>query len=570
MDKHKHRELLSIFGKIYKFLRDMDKFNILLKGFFHNASVKYSCTRCNEPYDKLYPFCRYCNTNTVRESINVEINEGKIKNFNIQYGFEPEAIKYLEAIVKNHNDTLSLLSNLSPEYKTIWELGGIEDDANDAILTRTYFLLINRKRYLHSLIVIKNVVSNINSILEDEKMRFENLDKVTISQQRGEKDENTHKILGIFAHTVISSNKPEERELYFKNIFSSVFSGQKSLISDIDKLITYIQNLEKNEELMQEIRSLMERRLSFSISPKSLDRELSGLITVNVLYSAQEGVWNDSLQSIMSLYDASRNFGSTDAYFSAMVQFLKDSISLFISNSKNMLVQIYGKSMNFTIHIDIDCINSPAYSNARAFADTYSSKGYSEVHIGFHPMKMLDLVRYDNKPEFIEIFVHELGHIFDRQQRKNARLYSMFTEGVAMFTEFAHNRTIRFIVIPENVELTKKLMKNPINSEEDLIKTRESFGGTEYSNLEYFLGEHICFVIYLALLKRRFRFIHPDILKPDELNRLTENKTAVEYAQEVLKSLRSLDDNVFIHLYYKYAKELNIKPIIHENYLKRI
>lgn len=251
---------------------------------------------------------------------------------------------------------------------------------------------------------------------------------------------------------------------------------------------------------------------------------------------------------------------------------MKGAIENIIVKNENLFYDIYGGKLNIQIFLDIQYLKGSAgfvgETIQRIFHDkiVFVSK-YDEslrtLEINIQASYLYNCIIGNRINDFSKVLVHEIGHLFDKRVKFGCGIKR---EGVAVFTEYAYGgHSLQF-----NIDLIKSLMNNPIKDYEGYIKVENKWAnsGQEISPVPYWLGEYICFVIYLALLKRKYLSFDRDILNSNNLiklidlaNTLLQNKEMKEYAQNVLKIIRNMDDKKFFYFYTKYSKELGLNLI---------
>ncbi|MFH1916300.1 MAG: hypothetical protein ABIJ21_03475 [Nanoarchaeota archaeon] len=542
-------EFSALLDELRLFSEGIKKIDEILPKIMSLRRTKYRCLSCGfESIEKIAK-CPSCGRHDRFQEI-FEVDE--TQEASLQYGFNEEAMRIWDFLIQWQGMTTRLISQME-----IFKLVTVLPNASNYPLERKYiqaYFMLNYSgsgAYKRDIEYLKIFLSFIAA-----HSKSENVDCHLISQFRG-------------------GGKNEA--LYLKTL-TLLFSDPNylmNLLQSIEKKI----NLLKESSVMKDIYSLCKRNLSMTIHPGEINPFLSGKMTVIIRHASDESDSQKLKPIFETLLKGIETYGSSEAYYAKMANYIKQTICFFINKNYALLYHVYGRKIDVTIFIDIQY-----YKNAAGFVREWknlllhnkevcvvkSDESLRTLEINIQASFLFECIKGNKSNDLANILVHELGHLFDKNIKSNCPIRD---EGVATFTEFAYGQHC-----PQfHIEVINDLMEHPLAKYEDYVRLEAKWAKQdEISLIPYWLGEYSCFVIYLALLKRRYPQMDVNIFNIGPLWRLALDKETGEetgtgeYAKTVLKLIRNMSKQKFFYFYFKYSNELHLKPIFTVEFVSRI
>lgn len=557
---------LALLRGIHELKLEVYNLHKFLEDYFPDCGLVLECRNCGKKFRYsetnfyLPKTCQKCH-NRLYGKIRVKKRFIINKYMLIKDGASEETAGLLRIIRKSHAETINLIKDL--EILDLYSDLGVRipffnpHKAKDEGLMAGIFLYIKFKgtgQFQKDIKVLYSSTKKAIKLLNEEKIEFERIEGL------------------------LESRNALERSVAFW--FLKLSDSEKGIIHILYELENSIERIQASP-IWDEMQHLVARRISFSISPHSIDNNLYGKINIEIRQITDKLGIDTLKRTLFYFLSAIETFGSADKYYEALANFIRRSFEFLIKKNMYLFTDVYGNQIKCNFFLDVMFIEM-GYSAFVKESIDFTKEGMTakvlkydaanrNIEIGLSIRHLVELVKENKYRIFIELIAHELGHIFDWNLTKI--LHSKIrAEGIAMFTENAMHDVPKSSY---NKALIAELTSNPIDSEKELEMQSKRW----HPSFPYLLGYYISLVFYLAFLKKRFKKLGMDVyITLENLNWIDMHKSydkkiigiSIERANFTARFLRTLPEKYYFPLYLKYANELNIKPVLTKRYVNWI
>ncbi len=551
------KEVSVLFKDITKHYSKVKELRYYLDHYLSRFEIIYQCYTCKQNQKTKSRYCYNCGKSDIREMLHFEYDKNSNDSY-IKPGFGDETARLLKSLIDYYTRILTLLEYvygewnikitslnmpLSEVYVRIFLLNAFSPPLKTPQDSFVHGLKTGSSRsFIGSLDDFRYTISTIKNWAKEVSTTFDNLKKTT-------------------------TDFSKETESLYHEHFSFIFTEAEILSKMFKDVHALIENV-KDSPFLNKVYQACKKRQSFNIDVHAFNPLLSGKITVTVRHIIDQNRLDDLVNTFRGFVRGVEIFGSFEKYYENMFVLLLGAVENLIRNYSKLFVNVYGPRININMYLDIESTKTGTSAFVGEYKEKYLSKSSSFINIRAHDPSfqnleinislafLLQMIEAKDIQTLTEVLIHELTHLFDTKlirQSSSIEADKIRKEGIAVFSEFVYAR--KSPIFSKVFMLIEIFIQHPISSwEDDYCKKRSH-------SHEYLLGEFMCFVFFVALLKRRFG-VAINILEPGFEKQILENPEFFAYAQVVLRYLSSLSTKDFFRLHIKYSNELGLKPIV--------
>lgn len=539
------KEVSVLFKDLTEYFNKLKEMRNLLEmessgSFFH---ITYLCCKCDVEFAEKVLVCPDCGS-SIKVILRLIDTKGNIHDSDMQPEFCDKAARLIESLIEDYNEILMELDDAN-KLLSFSRLGITPNNPLAEVCARIFVFTTFQGWIVGDIVYINNAVRTIKKLAQKINATYNDLKKITIDFSK-------------------------ETEAIYLKYFTFIFTESDNLSKLVEDISNKIESIKKSP-VLNKIYQTCQKRQSFNIDPHAINPQLSGRITVTIRHLIDQTDIKNIIIILNYFLEGVEIFGSVEKYYAKLSEVLCGAVENLIRNYPKLFVDVYGQRININMYLDIE--NDKDNPQVRAFVGEEkikSKKIYIKAYdptlqtleINIVSSFLLEMMQASNSQDLTTALIHEITHLLDIKIESKSSPYGSIAdkirkEGIATFSEFAYGKqSPHYLKYPMNSYIIEKLMEHPLRDWVD-------YGRVSSKGDEYNLGEFMCFVFYIAQLKRRFG-IAINILQPGFEKQILANPEFFAYAQVVLRILSNMPIKDFFRFYLKYSNELGLKPLITE------
>ncbi len=323
-------------------------------------------------------------------------------------------------------------------------------------------------------------------------------------------------------------NKTMEHRTLFNWFRDAEYEIRATNISYTFQRIAEILFALQTKKLKEEIISHIQKRISFTIDPYTIDPTLNGKITVTIMHlPALSGLQIEEAKNIIEQFSHLGSITSKN-YYSITTSNIRSAIIGILTNAREVFVKRFGKRLHFTIEILIDKMYYGG-KDARAWA-VFDERDAQAKILKIHILLsyLIDTVFYGYK-ELQSTIIHELHHMLEPDYI-HSLVYGPRIEAVTMFSQFVYSEEIH------NIDMSLIMGENFEKIDPIAAETKG------YSSNHYY-GFSGALLLYVTKLQKEGIVLSQ--FDKDTLENVIKTKKGKEIALTLLDEIRLMTPELF-------------------------